>query len=49
MWLTRCWSKFVQVLVKMDIEGGECEALDGAAALFASGKVVGVYMEAGQV
>ena len=37
-----------QVVVKMDIEGGECEALQGAGALVDSGKVVAIFMEAGQ-
>lgn len=40
---------WTHVVVKMDIEGGECEALMGASKLLASGKVVGLFMETGRI
>jgi hypothetical protein len=43
--LTRAWGGGGLIL-KMDMEGGECDAIRGAGRLLAEGRVVAVFMEA---
>ena len=37
------------LLMKLDIEGGECKAIQGARELFAGKRVMAVFMEFGQL